>query len=115
MRETGRVPRRKIPMPQEAEAMRRLAGDAASLVLRELLMIGTPVRRAHLLERLDMHQDTINRGFDELEREGIVVADVPIGQRRGRVPLYAVDRARLAEVQNDYIAWLHGGPGTFAD
>lgn len=94
--------------------MRRLSSEAAALVLRELLILGTPVRRGDVAARLDIHRGTIARGFDELEAEGILIADLDAGQRQGRTPLYRVDRRRLAEVQNDFIAWLHGGPGTFS-
>lgn len=95
--------------------MRRLSGDAAALVLREMLTLGTPARRSDIAERVDVHRGTVARGFDELEAEGILVADVEAGRRHGRTPVYRVDRLRLAQVQNDFIAWLHGGPGTFSD
>lgn len=111
MLETGSVPRRKIPMPQQASEMQRLTSDVASLILRELITVGAPVRRGDLNDRIPLHRETIRRGFDDLEALGAIVADLPPGARRGRVPLYHVDPIRLAAIQNAYTRWLNGEAG----
>lgn len=63
-------------------------------ILRHLSLHG-PTGAADLARELGTDANTARRALQGLEEAGLVVADVPAGQRRGRAVAFAVQPERL--------------------
>ncbi|MFK4637143.1 MarR family transcriptional regulator [Paenarthrobacter histidinolovorans] len=91
------MPRIFIPEGRDATelayALEVFSLPARTIILVELMKHG-PALRADLMERLKMESQLVGRTLGDLEELGMVTADLPAGQRRGRSVKYSVDMDR---------------------
>jgi ArsR family transcriptional regulator, arsenate/arsenite/antimonite-responsive transcriptional repressor len=74
-----------------AFALRVFSMPSRAMILVELRKDG-PLLRAELIERLEMGTVLVGRTLGDLEKLGIVEADIPAGKRHGRSVKYSVNR-----------------------
>lgn len=106
LRQDGYVPRYITPpdMPPEVEAIIDVVGSRVRLgILRELAQHG-PLTTSELMHRTTASETSANDHLRALEDAGLITADIPRGQRRGkgRAPHWSL----IPEAVNTYVEQL---------
>lgn len=95
------MPRRTRPEPPLSETLHdavRAFGSAGHVAILAYLASVVRATAPEILETVPMAMVTMHRHLSELEHLGVVSADVPVGQRRGRRVTYSLDRVRAQEL-----------------
>jgi ArsR family transcriptional regulator len=92
-----------------AYALRVFSMPSRVLILVELMKDG-PLLRADLIERLEMNSVLVGRTLGDLEKLGIVEADLPAGKRHGRSVKYSVNAPLYAKAVETWTNYLMPRP-----
>lgn len=108
--DTSGVPRLvnpRVSMPRLVDAAIAAFGTRLRVALLRRLSEAGPQTPVELLEHVGLtSRTTVFANLDALESIGVVHADLPPGQRQGRVYRYTVDTARLAKLRDALDAYL---------
>jgi DNA-binding transcriptional ArsR family regulator len=102
------------PVPQEVAVFYDTVGNRVRGKIVSLLSAAGSMSTAELMERLDMDRSYVIKHMKELEAAGLVVADRPREQRRGRVLQWSVNPERREEMIAAFADFLRGETGTSA-
>lgn len=98
---TGRVPRSQRPLnPREPDldvASAIMGNRTKALIVRHLWVNGSATA-SEIAREIDVLQGTMSAAMLQLEEWGVVVADVPLADRHGRVVTYTLERQRLSDL-----------------
>ncbi len=93
----------------------------ARAILHELSTRG-PLLRTEIARALDVAPNSVIAHLKGLEESGLIVADIPVGERAGRRVHYSINAAGVVEVvdtllayvlaDNDYRVAHYGDPGS---
>lgn len=73
-----------------------------------LLSAAGSMSTAELMDELGIDRSYVIKHLNELESQGLVVADTPPGQRRGRMLRWSVDAARRDALLSEFAAFIRG-------
>lgn len=95
---TGARGRQLLDVPPEVKVSAPIRSEGSILVLHVMSSASGPVRFGEILTGTGLSTTSVARALNALEASGIVNADLPPGERKGRGVAYSLDRARLDEV-----------------
>ena len=95
-------------LPETVEAAMTSFSLASQHALIRLLVRRGPSTSHQLAAELGAHVNSVLKRLRVLENEGLVVADIPDGQRHGHHVLYSIDQVRLEALIAAFAESLRG-------
>ncbi|MEL7978388.1 helix-turn-helix domain-containing protein [Isoptericola sp. F-RaC21] len=103
---------RRIDPPADRPELVQLAvtvfGNEAKHEIVRYLADGQASYLGAIVEGTRLPRSTVTPHLSELEDLGVVIGDIPHGQRKGRSVLYTVNRERMAELLEAWVTYVFG-------
>lgn len=89
-------------------AIEQIFGNRASNDIIRVLAAEEQMTYGDLRDRVGIRDSTLHRHLRALEEYGVIIADLPPGQRQGRGVRYSIHRARVESLGQAWMRYLFG-------